>query len=321
MAIVLESILWTSIGALLYRQQLASGNLPKFIAKLLYWVGVPLQIFFLARKSDYSKVPWIPSLAAIILILLALLLSWLVIKSLTQVQFAQPKKLQFCQSLIGAITPQYKFEKGSFILSSILGNTGFIGLTIVPVLVDSSYWSWVLLYGVAHNILGSYGLGAVIAEAASSSKRKSNWWDRFQSLLFLPSLWAFAYGYMSRNLALPDFLEALISKGILFLVPGAFLLIGMQLSKLQSLQNISSGIIPSVIKIIILPGMAGLILTLAGFEGEGRLALVLMSGMPTAFASIILAEEHDLDRAISANSILLSTLLLPLTIFLWLAIF
>jgi len=51
------------------------------------------------------------------------------------------------------------------------------------------------------------------------------------------------------------------------------------------------------------------------------LALVLMSGMPTAFANVILAEEYNLDRQIAASSILLSTVSLPLIIPLWLALF
>lgn len=339
MLIFFESILWTSLGALLYRQSLASTKLPKLIAKSLYWVGVPLQIFFLARKSDFSQLPWIPSLAAITLILLALILSLLMVKLLAKLTIAvssQPSLnsnssafvcwsnsflTPFAKNVIPKITPKRQDSKGSFILSSILGNTGFIGLTFVPVLVDQTYWSWILLYGVAHNILGSYGLGAIIAETFGCSEEKSTWSSRLSSLLFLPSLWAFAYGYMSRHVAFPGSLESIISRGILLIVPGAFLLIGMQLSRLQSLQNINSGIVPSLIKIVILPGLAGLILTMLGFHGEGRLALVLMSGMPTAFASIILAEEHDLDRSIAANSILLSTLLLPISIPLWLRIF
>lgn len=347
MLIIFESILWTSIGALLYRQKLASTKLPSLIAKCLYWVGVPLQIFFLARKSDFGQLPWIPSLAAIILILLALALTLSAIELLKRSYTVSIDPIKLLpasgqlsilnsldnfflfnfstapsfKNFVGAIKPKSKNSQGSFVLSSILGNTGFIGLTIVPLLVDQTFWSWILLYGVAHNILGSYGVGAVIAENYSCTDAKSSWWNRVQSLLFLPSLWAFAYGYASRGLAFPHSFEVVIAKGILFIVPGAFLLIGMQLSRLQSLQSIKSGIIPSIIKMIVLPGLAGLLLTAIGLQGEGRLALVLMSGMPTAFASIILAEEYDLDRKISANSILLSTLFVPITIPLWIAIF
>lgn len=58
------------------------------------------------------------------------------------------------------------------------------------------------------------------------------------------------------------------------------------------------GIAPAVIKMLILPGITGLLLTCFGIQGDSR--LVLMSSMPTAFASIILAEAYDLNRQIAA---------------------
>jgi predicted permease len=210
---------------------------------------------------------------------------------------------------------------GSFILASILGNTGFVGLTLIPPLVNQNYWSWIVLYGVAHNILGSYGLGVLVADQYSKAETQNNWLDQLQTLLFLPSLWAFFYGYTSRSLSFPDLLEATISQSVLFVVPGAFILIGMQLSKLQQWQNLRWGIFPAIIKMIVIPGITGTLLTFFGMKGDGCLVLVLMSGMPTAFASLILAEVYDLNQNVAASSILLSTVSLPLVLSLWLAIF
>ena len=72
---------------------------------------------------------------------------------------------------------------------------------------------------------------------------------------------------------------------------------------------------------LVLPGIAGLALTILGLSGDARLAMVLMSGMPTAFACVVLAEEYNLDRQLAASSILLSTIMLPLMIPFWLALF
>jgi malate permease and related proteins len=57
-----------------------------------------------------------------------------------------------------------------------------------------------------------------------------------------------------------------------------------------------------------------------GITGEPRLALVMMSGMPCAFAGLILAEEYDLDRDLAASTIALSTigLLVMIPVWLWL---
>ena len=115
--------------------------------------------------------------------------------------------------------------------------------------------------------------------------------------------------------------EGIISKAILLVVPGAFILIGMQLSELQQWQNLRLGVFPTILKVLIIPGLTGLLLTCFGLHGDSRLVLVLMASMPTAFASIILTEEYKLNRQIVASSVLLSTLFLPVIILFWLAIF
>lgn len=52
-----------------------------------------------------------------------------------------------------------------------------------------------------------------------------------------------------------------------------------------------------------------------GFSAEFRLALVLMSGMPTAFAGLILAEEYELDRELIASSIVITSVMIPFWLF------
>ena len=71
----------------------------------------------------------------------------------------------------------------------------------------------------------------------------------------------------------------------------------------QQWQNLKTGVFSTLIKMLILPGLTGLALTFLGFEGDGRLVLVLMSGMPTAFACVILAEAYDLNRNVAASGI------------------
>jgi malate permease and related proteins len=76
-----------------------------------------------------------------------------------------------------------------------------------------------------------------------------------------------------------------------------------------------------VLKVLVLPGLVGIGTTLIGLPTDSRLALVLMSGMPTAFAGLILAEEYDLDRELIASSIVMTSVLLLLIIPLWIILF
>lgn len=337
MLIVLQSVLWSIIGVIIYRERIVNANISKLLSLALYWVGVPLQIFFLARKSNFEQIAWLPPIVTVVVLLMGLAIAVLILNLFKQLFFKDRPKLLSASQLEGSTVKvksalaTRKIEQiplpttnpgiGSFILSSILGNTGFVGLALIPPLVDQNYWSWIVLYGVAHNILGSYGLGVLVADQYSYSKTRNNWLDQIQKLLFLPSLWAFVYGYAGRNLSLPDLIETIIAYGVSFVVPGAFILIGMQLSKLQQWQSLRWGIFPATIKMVILPGVTGILLTFFGMKGDGCLVLVLMSGMPTAFASLILAEVYDLNQNVAASSILLSTVSLPIILSFWLTIF
>ena len=291
--------------------------LPQLLGRSLYWIGVPLQVFALARRSDFAKAVWLPPLITVAVLLLGLGLASLSLMVLRNSSF----RLPFGAKLSSKVWSRNRSSQGSFILASILGNTGFVGLAIVPAFVSDPYLSWVVLYGVTHNLLGSYGLGVILASYFGQKGQKSHWWIQLRDVSRVPSLWAFAVGWFSRYVQFPTFIELGLHASLCLVIPGAFLLIGIQLSKLQGIKSLRISLVPATLKMLVLPGLTGLGLTLLGLSGDARLALVLMSGMPTAFANLILAEEYNLDRQLAAGSVLLSTVGLPLMIPLWLAVF
>lgn len=335
MWVITTSILWTGLGALLFKFQFVPSQLPKLLGRSLYWVGVPLQILVLARKSDFSRSVWLPPLITVLVLIAGwglAILSLHLLKQLIQLWSSRSQviKVTLLNSpafsskwvdLVSKVRPRCRSSQGSFVLASILGNTGFVGLAIVPTFVSQDYLAWVVLYGVTHNLLGSYGLGVLLASHFGRSQQGNNWRTSLLDLLTVPSLWAFTIGWCSRYVQLADSIDSAIQIGVLFVVPGAFLLIGMQLCQLQGIRSLQSAFVPTTLKMLVLPGLAGLGLTVFGLSQDARLVLVLMSGMPTAFANVILAEEYNLDRQVAAGSIILTTAMLPLMIPLWLAVF
>ena len=316
MWVIAISAFWTSLGAILFKFQFLPSNLPKLIGRSLYWVGFPLQIFALAHKSNFAKAIWVPPLTTIQMLLLGLLLA-----SLSLYYLKRLTGDLLSEEILDKLCPTNRSSQGSFILASILGNTGYVGLAIVPALVSKTYLAWVVLYGVAHNLLGSYGLGVVLASYFGRSGVATNWWIQLRDIITVPSLWAFSMGWSSRHVQFPATMELGLQLSVKCAIPAAFLLIGMQLCQIQSIRNLHSALVPTILKMLVLPGIAGLAFTLLGLSSDARLAMVLMSGMPTAFASVILAEEYNLDRQLAASSILLSTVMLPLMIPFWLALF
>lgn len=203
------------------------------------------------------------------------------------------------------------------ILASTLGNTGFVGLAIVPSLIESPYLSWVVLYSVTHNLLGTYGLGALLARYFGRRPGKVSPSKILLAMLTVPSVWAFSLGVISQPIPFPTGLEMLLERSIWLVIPAALLLMGMRLSQVQSWNSVGLALGPALIKLVLLPGIMALGVTLMGLPSPARLALVLMSAMPSAFGGLILAEEYNLNRDLIASAIALSTVLMLVVLPLW----
>ncbi|PSB42431.1 transporter [Cyanosarcina cf. burmensis CCALA 770] len=317
---ITASVFCTSLGAFLFRREIIPRSFPNLLGRLLYWLGVPLQILVLTRKSNLSQSIWLLPIATIATLLLGLGLACVslqLLRQLTQNQLVSPKVKKFCKSCY----PKNCAERGSFMLSAIFGSTGFAGLVIVPAFVDSNYLAWVVLYSVTHILVGSYGIGVLLANYFGKSQKKSFQRTTWRDLLCIPSLWTFLLSYYTHHIHFPRTVDLLLQAITFSVVPGALFLIGMQLSQLQSFQSLRSAIVPSTIKMLVLPGLVGLAATLMGVSHGGCLTLVLMSGMPTAFTNAILAEEYHLSSSVTSSSIILSTMMLPIVIPLWLFLF
>jgi malate permease and related proteins len=334
---------WTLVGLILF--QFLPDAFPKKFGRLLYWVGVPLQVLSLAHSSDFAKAPWLPPLTVVVVLGLGLATSILCLSGLKQARSScleaqRPQAIfateaaalsspqtstdRVSSQLVGlfsSVWPQHRPGRGSFILSSMLGNTIFIGLAIIPSLVNHAYLGWIILYGVAHYLLGSYGIGVFLASHFGRNHQSNDWSHQIRDVMTVPALWAFAIGLMSQSIDYPAIMDGGLQLARLTGVPAVFVLLGMQLGKFRGVQGLKTALLPATIKMLVLPLMAGVGLTLFGFHGDARLTLVLMAGMPTNSANLILAEEYNLDRQLAAGSILLSTIGLPLMLPLWVTLF
>jgi malate permease and related proteins len=227
--------------------------------------------------------------------------------------------LQACQKIQPGASSPSSGVKGSLLICSMLGNTGFVGLAIVPSFVSHDQMSWAVLYSVTQNVVGTYGLGVLVASFYGRQRHGNNpWWTPLKDLLSVPSLWGFTLGFLSRPYWVPQSIESTLSSSVWVVIPAAFILMGIRLSQIHGWQSLRFALLPSLLKTVAMPAIFGIGLTLFGMTGEPRLALVLMSGMPCAFAGLILSEEYNLDRDLVASSIIVSTIVFLLMIPVWL---
>jgi malate permease and related proteins len=302
--------IWIGLGVLLFR--ILPNQVPRLLGRSLFWVGMPIEIFALARRTDFSRLVWLAPTATICTLLIGLGFA------LSFLKLSQ----RWPQDWFGL---QSETHKGSFVLSSVLGNTGFVGLAIAASILNPDNLGLAAFFTVMHNAMGLYGTGVLVAdhfgkreEGDAPSHRP--WWKSLLAVVKVPSLWAFLLGASTQSVAFSEVAEVTLQKSIWVVIPCGFLLMGMRLSQLKSLRSLASGIVPAVIKVVLMPTMIALITPLLGIVGEPRLALVLMAGTPTALTALVLAEEYNLDRELIASSITISMLLLIPLVPLWLAL-
>ena len=294
-------ICWTGLGILSVR--FIPSSFPRWLGRGLYWVGVPIEIFSLARQTTFDERAQLAPTITIASLFLGLGLGWISLQI-----WERWGKREVEDGL-----------KGSLLLCSMLGNTGFVGLAMVPYFVSPEDLSWAVLYSVTQNVFGTYGLGVLVSSYyGRQGTAKNKWWMQLKVLLSVPSLWGFALGSLTRSLPVPEFVESGLHASIWVVIPGAFILMGIRLSQIEGWQSLKLALLPALLKTIVMPAIVGITITVMGMSGDPRLGLVLMSGMPCAFAGLILSEEYNLDRNLVASSIIVSTLIFLVMIPVWL---
>jgi malate permease and related proteins len=288
---------------------------------------VPLQLLVLGRQTQLSNGGAVIPLVAVGVLLLGMLsallswwgLQWLCTPKATELS---PKNQNYLfKSLFSSLNSLGRASLGSFILASMLGNTGFIGLALAEVLFGADYISWGVLFSVTSNVVGNYGIAVFIASYFGRRETKNHWWIQLRDVLTVPTLWAFIIGFSTRNVELPASLELGLEKAIWIVIACALLLVGLRLRSVHGWRSLKRALIPTLLRVVIVPMLVGLGATYFGVTGDSRLVLVLMSGTPTGLSTVILAEVYELDRELLASSITTTFIGLLLVLPLWIAWF
>lgn len=311
---------WIGLGFLISR--LIPDSFLKLMGQILYWVGVPLQLLVLTRHTNLSNgvlIPWVAVGVLLLSIALSLLAWWVL-------QWFMNRKVQPelgnldmpINTSFPNFNPPERSSLGSFILATILGNTGFVGLTLTQVLTSPENNDWAVLFSVTNNVVGTYGIAVLIASYFGNRETKNHWWTQLWDLLTVPSLWTFFIGLNTQFVKLPEVVELGLDQAVWVVIAFALLLVGFRLGKIKGWKSLEIAAIASILKVFIIPVLVGLSATYLGVTGEERLVLVLMSGTPTGLSVLILAEVYELDRNLLASSIALTFVGLFLALPLWL---
>ena len=279
-----------------------SRRIPAFLAQFLLRIGIPIGIANFVRSTELSASAWIAPITASLAIALGLVFSAYILG---------PKR-----SILAG-------TRRSFQLSSYVGNTSFIGFPVVLLLpqLGPSYFGIAVLYDICGTVLGGYGLGAWIATRGDKGDTSSSWRSAMikttQLLYKNPSLLAFGAGLLLKLVELPETVNTILSVIAWGSIMLALLTMGMRIQQLSGSGSFQLPLKAVLIKMVAVPLIIGALLTATGFAGPERLILVLQAGMPCAFATLVLAENFNLDRAFTVQTLIISNLILLLTLPIW----
>ena len=303
-------------------------TVPVFIGQFLFWIGVPVSIITFLRRADLSGAIWIAPVVAWVAILWGAGLAWAWMqgrwRTLPENPGALPDEVQASlwagDSLKQDNSKNWsKPTQGSFLLASMVGNTGYLGFPVSLTLVGEKYFGWALFYDMLGSTIGAYGLGVLLA-AHFGGGAKSHW-QLVRAMLQNPALWSLGFGLGFRQIPLPELAERGLQGFAWSVIALSLVLIGMRLSQLDSWSRLRQASVSLGIKMLLVPFVLGIALLPLGITGSARLAIVLQMAMPPAFATLVLAEVYNLDRELAVTTLAVGTTGLLFTLPVWLLLF
>jgi malate permease and related proteins len=196
------------------------------------------------------------------------------------------------------------------ILTSMFANNGNFGLPLISFAFGPAALAHSSIYFVASGIL-VYSVGVLIASLGHMDFKQA-----LIGLLKVPSIYALAAALLviRFDVQLPVALDRSVSLLAGGTVPMMLVLLGLELQKAQWTRNLRAVSISTSIRLLAGPIVGLALASLFGITGPARQGSVMESAMPTAVATTVLAAEYNLDSSLVTGTILLTTLLSPLTL-------
>jgi len=205
----------------------------------------------------------------------------------------------------------------TLVIASVFVNGGNYGLAVNKFAFGDAALARAVVYFVFSTIT-VYTAGVAIASFGKLPLRRA-----LAQVLTLPAFYGLIAAGVLRATGwqLPLALERPISLLSAAAIPVMLVLLGLQIAETRAWPRARMGLIllASLLQLVIAP-IAGLLLAgTMGLTGVTRQAAVLEASMPTAVITTVLAVEYDLDNAFVTGTVVLSTLLSPLTLTLLIA--
>ncbi len=309
-----------------------SGGVAAALGQFLFWVGVPISVVGFLRGNPLSASVWLAPAIAWVAILSGLSLAGLVLflmarlapslsgtdRAAVNANAALPGRQR--QRQWYPLQPlNQRRTQGSFLLTAMVGNTGYIGFPVALALVGPAYFVWALVYDMLGSLLGSYGLGVVLASQFGTVR--SQRWRPSRAIALNPTLWSFGVGLLLRSVPLPGPVDVGLKAIAWTMMALSLVLVGMRLGQLKAFKGVGVAIVAVTIKMLIVPLILGTMLWHCGITGPIHRAILLQVAMPPAFATLVISEAYSLDPELAVTALVMGCVALLLLLPLWMTLF
>lgn len=203
-----------------------------------------------------------------------------------------------------------RMETVSLLLMLMFVNSGNYGLTLVNLRYGDDGLARAVVYFVTSTLL-LYSVGIVIASTGQLS-----WSQALARLWRMPPFYAALLAILIYSWQIP--IPAPILRGIEITgegaIPTMLLVLGMQMADEQQRMSWRLTIPTVLLRLVGGPALGVLVAMVLGLQGMGRATSIIEAGMPPAVFTIVLATEFALPATAVTGTVVIATLLSPLTL-------
>ncbi len=296
--IVLSLMLVILAGFVVHRLKILPAETTMVLNKFLVNISFPLVIFLGIAKSDLSKInDFLPFV----------LINCAIISAAYVVVF-----------LIGKLLKLNYARSGALVLGAVTGNIAFMGFPVIKGFFGTAHVEFAYMYIIVFSMTLAF-VGLTLVEL-SQDDQKIDFKKILKKGLLNPLTMSAILGTIALLLQIKFPAVVLDPATSLSQVttPLALFSIGGFISANFKLQEIKLTLLAVVIKLALLPLLVLVVYSL--FKGDVQTAFtvsVMQAAMPTSLTELAIASEYKLDGKIASSTILLTTLLSPLTLVLW----
>ena len=274
------------LGYLLKAFKILDSSASEILNNLLYYLFLPTLAFYTLSQIDMSEA--------------SLFLDVLLLESIT---------LLVTSLLSVVIHRKFEIEKRMKVVSiatSFYGNTGYMGIPLVEGILGREYLPLAMVLVGIHVAIGLPIFLLILSEV---SEERAN---PLHTLLRVPILWGIFIGLLWALLRLPP-PEIYFLHMISFSTsPLALISLGIALSPI--FRNVRNCLLPSFLKLVMMPFILYLLYLLHPINYEGYLACLVSSSVPVSVSSYILSFKFRADYRFATEIIVFSTILSLVTI-------